>query len=93
MSKLNEEIKNKNKEIGEILQYLDNLEFDGSAIQGQILEKEKSDWYCSRFAMFLEDGVPGAINCYLQKLQSDSVNEFTRLYIMQQALSLQLKKK
>lgn len=49
------------------------------------LDEEKIAWYKSRFDMFCEDGVPGAINKYLEKLMTDNVNEHTLAVILYDA--------
>lgn len=51
------------------------------------LDEEKVEWYKSRFDMFCEDGVPGAINKYLERLMNDDVNEHTLAVILYDATS------
>ena len=76
-----------------IINIVENLSFDDSAIKGQIIDESVVEWYSSRFSSFIEDGVPAAINAYLSKLQNDdSVNEITRLAVMHEALNKQLNK-
>ncbi len=78
--------------LNRILKAVENLEFDSDSIKGQEVNQEVVDWYSSRFDMLINDGVPSAINCYLQKLNKDSVNDATRLSVMHEALNKQLKK-
>lgn len=53
----------------------------------QPLDEEKMEWYRRRFDMFCEDGVPNAINVYLEKLMKDDVNEHTLARILYDATS------
>ena len=65
-----------------------NMEIDDSAIAGQDIDQEMVNWYTTRFDMFQQDGCLEAMNAYLARVNRDeTVNEFTRLVIMQNALS------
>lgn len=92
MSTAKDTLTKKKGEMDEILDLVNNMKFDEDSIKGQTADEVKVAWYCERFDRCIEDGVPSAINCYLQKLQSETVNEFTRVCILHEALNRQLDK-
>ena len=92
MLETNNTLKRENNEMNAILDLVTNMQFDETSIQGQEADDEKVAWYCERFDRCIADGVPTAISCYLQKLQRDDVNEFTRVCILHEALNRQLGK-
>ncbi len=51
------------------------------------VDEEKVNWYKRRFDMLCEDGVPQAMNYYLEKLLTEDVNEHTLALIMYDATS------
>lgn len=92
MSKDENAISKQQENLDSILNLVSNLQFDESKIAGQIIDEEVVKWYTSRFDMFAEDGVLSAIQCYLNKLQNEDVNEITKLSVMHEALNRQLDK-
>lgn len=92
MSKDENAISKQQENLDSILNLVSNLQFDESKIAGQIVDEAVVKWYTSRFDMFVEDGVLSAIQCYLNKLQNDDVNEITKLSVMHEALNRQLDK-
>lgn len=83
----NSSITEQKQELSSILELVTNMEFDEECIKGQELDEAKLLWYTERFDRCIEDGVPGAINCYLHKLQTEDVNEFTKICILHAALN------
>lgn len=58
------------------------MRIDPAELQGQELNQEKWDWYMNRFEWLLSDGLPDAINCYLEKLKEDAeCNNYTKLQL------------
>ena len=92
MSKDKNAISKQQENLDSILNLVSNLQFDESKIAGQIVDEVVVKWYASRFDMFVEDGVLSAIQCYLNKLQNEDVNEITKLSVMHEALNRQLDK-
>lgn len=92
MSKDKNAISKQQENLDSILNLVSNLQFDESKIAGQIVDEVVVKWYTSRFDMFVEDGVLSAIQCYLNKLQNEDVNEITKLSVMHEALNRQLDK-
>jgi hypothetical protein len=86
------EISETNNVMASIADAVDKLQFDGEALKGQEIDQTKVDWYTHRFDLFVSDGVYAAINAYLQKLQSEDMNELTRAVILHEALNRQLNK-
>ena len=68
------------------------MKFDDSKILGQVADQKIVDWYVARFDMFVADKALGAIAGYLQKLQTEDINEMTKIVIMHEALNRQLGK-
>lgn len=77
--------------VNSLIHAVEDLEFDGSEIRGQIIDEEIVGWYVNRFEMLMADGVPAGIDLYLRKAQKDDMNDITRFEIMHQALSIQLR--
>lgn len=92
MSKDKNAISKQQENLDSILNLVSNLQFDESKIAGQIVDEVVVKWYTSRFDIFVEDGVLSAIQCYLNKLQNEDVNEITKLSVMHEALNRQLDK-
>lgn len=70
---------------------VDSIKFDEEKLKGQVIDESKLEWYSTRFDSFIEDGVPDAINSYLYKLNTEDINDITKIAIMHAALSKQLK--
>lgn len=86
-----ENLQNLSEDVLTITDALSRLTIDTSTMQGQELNVDVLDWYKERFIKLQEDGVPIAINAYLNKLQTDSrANEYTRLVIMKAATDILL---
>lgn len=63
--------------------YVATIRIDPSELTGQELNKERYDWYVKRFEWLLADGLPDAINCYLEKLKEDTeCNNYTKLQLV-----------
>lgn len=51
------------------------------------LDRERINWYESRFKMLAEDGVKYAINYYLEKANKEGLNEHTLAHILVTAMN------
>ena len=85
-------MKEQKEDMDELLTLVTNVNIDDSKLRGQVIDQEKVNWYTEKFDMFVADNALGAIAGYLQKLQSENVNEITRMVIMHEALNRQLQK-
>ena len=73
---------------------IENFKLDPSDIADQEAIPDIIDWYMSRFQMFIDDGCDAAINCYLDKMLTDSrCNTITRSIILNKLYALQCEEK
>ncbi|MCM1218870.1 MAG: MVB12 family protein [Lachnospiraceae bacterium] len=82
-------IETDNHDVSAIAEALSGLSIDMSSTIGQTADEALILWYRKRFEMLEEDGVPIAINAYLNKLQKDTrANDLTRIHIMKDAMDI-----
>lgn len=73
--------------VASVLSTVSKVELDPHEFDGLEPEQAIIDWYTERFDRAEEDNMPYVINCYLERLQKDQVNSYTRALILRDAMS------
>ena len=80
-------VKTLSDEVHSVVEGLRSIELDTDNMDKSPADMEVVAWYEERFRRCKEDGVPEAINCYLEKLLHEDVNDLTRLLILQASMN------
>lgn len=76
-------LKSSVSDMRDIAHHICDLRVDVSADMGSVVDESKVEWYRKRFEMFIEDGVPSAVNIYLKHLLEEDANNLTKAVIIQ----------